>query len=92
MSEATPIVGAVPREVVDLARVASWMDAQGLGRGDFEHVEALAGGTQNVLMLLRRSGRDYVLRRPPRSAPHQQRTCARGARAAALDAASAASS
>jgi len=58
---------AVPREVVDLARVAEWMDAQGLGAGAFEHVELLAGGTQNVLLLLRRAGRDYVLRRPP---PH----------------------
>ena len=70
MSEATPILGAVPREVVDLARVADWMDAQGLGRGEFEHVELLAGGTQNVLMLLRRDGTDYVLRRPP---PHLRR-------------------
>ena len=70
MSEATPILGAVPREVVDLARVADWMDAQGLGRGDFERVELLAGGTQNVLMLLRRDGTDYVLRRPP---PHLRR-------------------
>jgi len=56
---------AVPREVVDLARVASWMDAQGLGAGPFERVELLTGGTQNVLLLLLRSGRDYVLRRPP---------------------------
>ena len=57
----------VPREVVDLARVAAWMDAQELGAGPFERAELLAGGTQNVLLLLRRSGRDYVLRRPP---PH----------------------
>lgn len=56
---------AVPREVVDLARVAEWMDAHRLGTGAFEHVEVLAGGTQNVLLLLRRTGRDYVLRRPP---------------------------
>jgi aminoglycoside phosphotransferase (APT) family kinase protein len=61
---------AVPREVVDLERVAAWMDAQGLGAGAFERVELLAGGTQNVLLLLRRAGRDYVLRRPP---PHLRR-------------------
>src|SRR5262245_35633307 len=46
------------------------MDTQGLGAGEFEHVELLAGGTQNVLLLLRRSGSDYVLRRPP---PHLRR-------------------
>ena len=61
---------AVPREVVDLSRVAEWMDSEGLGEGHFEHVELLAGGTQNVLLLLRRAGREYVLRRPP---PHLRR-------------------
>jgi aminoglycoside phosphotransferase (APT) family kinase protein len=60
----------VPRELVDLTRVAAWMDAQGLGHGPFEAVELLAGGTQNVLLRLRRAGRDYVLRRPP---PHLRR-------------------
>lgn len=60
----------IPREVVDLERVLAWMDAHDLGAGAFEHVELLSGGTQNVLLGLRRSGRDYVLRRPP---PHLRR-------------------
>ncbi len=69
-SGTTPAPAVVPREVVDLERVAAWMDAQGLGAGPFERVEILSGGTQNVLLGLRRSGRDYVLRRPP---PHLRR-------------------
>ncbi|SDW06347.1 Predicted kinase, aminoglycoside phosphotransferase (APT) family [Albimonas donghaensis] len=50
---------------VDLARLAGWMDLQGLGEGRIEDARPLAGGTQNVLIRFRRSGRDYVLRRPP---------------------------
>ena len=51
--------------VVDLDRVASWMDGRGLGRGPITDVELIAGGTQNVLVRFRRDGREYVLRRPP---------------------------
>lgn len=50
---------------VDLAVLASWMDAQGLGAGPLENVQRLAGGTQNILLKFSRSGRAYVLRRPP---------------------------
>lgn len=50
---------------VDLAVLASWMDAQGLGAGPLESVQRLAGGTQNILLKFTRSGRAYVLRRPP---------------------------
>jgi len=57
----------VEPEVVDLARLAEWMDGQGLGRGPLQQVERLAGGTQNVLLRFARDGRRYVLRRPP---PH----------------------
>ncbi|MEV6861346.1 phosphotransferase family protein [Streptosporangium subroseum] len=56
----------VDRELVDLERLAPWMDERGLPAGDFERVEVLAGGTQNILVRLERGGRAYVLRRPPR--------------------------
>ena len=52
---------------VDLAAVAAWMDGQGLGSGPLEDAVLLAGGTQNILLKFSRSGRPYVLRRPP---PH----------------------
>jgi len=57
---------SIPRDVVDFALLASWMDAQGLGGGAIEGVETLAGGTQNVMLRFRRGGRGYVLRRGPR--------------------------
>nr|WP_034765769.1 MULTISPECIES: phosphotransferase family protein [unclassified Hyphomonas] len=50
---------------VDLETLAGWMDSQGLGSGSIEQVERLAGGTQNILLKFQRSGRTYVLRRPP---------------------------
>lgn len=56
----------IEREVVDLDVLAGWMDEQGLPAGPIERVEALGGGTQNVLLRLRRGGEDYVLRRGPR--------------------------
>lgn len=52
---------------VDLAALAKWMDGEGLGSGPVENAVLLAGGTQNILMKFGRSGREYVLRRPP---PH----------------------
>ena len=51
--------------LVDLAALANWMDAQGLGSGPLEDVQRLAGGTQNILLKFSRAGRSYVLRRPP---------------------------
>lgn len=50
---------------VDLDRLTRWMDAKGLGSGPVGDVTKLAGGSQNVLVRFSRSGRDYVLRRPP---------------------------
>jgi aminoglycoside phosphotransferase (APT) family kinase protein len=50
---------------VDLERLAGWMDAAGLGSGAITCVQTLAGGSQNILLRFTRSGRDYVLRRPP---------------------------
>ncbi len=51
--------------LVDLDALARWMDARGLGAGPLGDVERLGGGTQNVLLRFERSGRSYVLRRPP---------------------------
>lgn len=50
---------------VDLNRLAAWMDAQGLGQGAIAAATRLTGGTQNILLRFERSGRGYVLRRPP---------------------------
>jgi aminoglycoside phosphotransferase (APT) family kinase protein len=50
---------------VDLLTLAGWMDGQGLGTGPLHDVDLLAGGTQNILLRFTRSGRNYVLRRPP---------------------------
>lgn len=45
--------------------LAQWMDAQGLQAGAVEDVQALTGGTQNILLRFRRGTREFVLRRPP---------------------------
>ncbi len=63
---AGPDAPAIDPELVDLDRLAAWMDAQGLPPGPLEALEPLAGGTQNVLLRFARGGRAYVLRRPPR--------------------------
>ncbi len=62
MSEA-----AVDPELVDLRRLADWMDGQGLPGKAITDAEVLAGGTQNILLRFTRGGRAVVLRRPP---PH----------------------
>jgi aminoglycoside phosphotransferase (APT) family kinase protein len=50
---------------VDLVALAGWMDAHGLGSGPITDTELLVGGTQNILLRFTRTGRSYVLRRPP---------------------------
>jgi aminoglycoside phosphotransferase (APT) family kinase protein len=62
--------GVIDTELVDLDRLADWMDAQDLPRGPIENAERLAGGTQNVLLRFERGGETYVLRRPP---PHPRK-------------------
>ncbi|MFI0464242.1 phosphotransferase family protein [Saccharopolyspora sp. 5N102] len=52
--------------LVDFTALARWMDDQGLPPGDFTEVTELTGGTQNVMLRLRRGDQVYVLRRPPR--------------------------
>jgi aminoglycoside phosphotransferase (APT) family kinase protein len=49
-----------------MTRVAAWMSEQGLGEGPIVDVAEITGGTQNVMLRLRRAGRDYVFRRGPR--------------------------
>lgn len=57
-------------ELVDLGDLAGWMDGQGLGSGPIVDVIQLTGGSQNVLLRFKRSGREYVLRRPPLNPRH----------------------
>lgn len=52
------------QELVDLERLAQWMDTMGLESGPIVGAQRLAGGTQNLLLRLRRGERDFVLRRP----------------------------
>ena len=57
-------------ELVNLDDLATWMDGQGLGSGQIVNVVHLTGGSQNVLLRFKRSGREYVLRRPPLNPRH----------------------
>jgi aminoglycoside phosphotransferase (APT) family kinase protein len=50
---------------VDLDALQRWMDAEGIGAGPLIDVEALVGGTQNILVRFRRGERGFVLRHPP---------------------------
>lgn len=50
---------------VDLARLAGWLDEQGIEDGPIEGAAALGGGTQNIVVAFRRGGERFVLRRPP---------------------------
>lgn len=51
--------------LVDLRRLADWMDGQGLESGPIRDARSLQGGTQNVLLRFARGRREFVLRRPP---------------------------
>ena len=55
----------IAESLVHFGRVASWMDDQKLGVGPIGQIELLTGGTQNFLLRFKRSGRQYVFRRPP---------------------------
>jgi aminoglycoside phosphotransferase (APT) family kinase protein len=50
---------------LDVDALTSWMDEEGLGTGAIESLQRLTGGTQNILVRFFRSGRTYILRRPP---------------------------
>lgn len=51
--------------LADPARLAGWMQSQGMGDGAISAAKPLTGGTQNLLLRFHFAGRDYVLRRPP---------------------------
>jgi aminoglycoside phosphotransferase (APT) family kinase protein len=56
------------RSLVDLDRLAAWMDARGLESGrPIEDAARPPGGTQNILIRFRRGDRAFMLRRPPLS-------------------------
>jgi aminoglycoside phosphotransferase (APT) family kinase protein len=52
--------------VLDRSAITAWMDEHGLGSGELGAFRALAGGTQNVMVMFTRAGQGYVLRRGPR--------------------------
>ncbi|KRP76143.1 phosphotransferase family protein [Pseudomonas veronii] len=52
------------QDLVDLERLADWMDTQDLESGPIKAAVRLAGGTQNLLLRFRRGVREFVLRRP----------------------------
>jgi aminoglycoside phosphotransferase (APT) family kinase protein len=59
------VTGSAVADAVDMQAVERWMDSVGLGDGPLGDAELIAGGTQNVLVRLRRGERRFVLRRPP---------------------------
>lgn len=65
MSEARNPALSAWRDLVDLDRLAAWMDEHGLERGPIEEAERPPGGTQNLLLRFRRGDRWFMLRRPP---------------------------
>jgi aminoglycoside phosphotransferase (APT) family kinase protein len=69
------------QRAVDIERLARWMDTQQLEHGPILDARQLTGGTQNILLRLRRGSREFVLRRPPFHArPEVRATIAREAR------------
>lgn len=55
------------RDEVDPAALAGWMDGQGLESGPVGEFALLPGGTQNLIVMFRRGGSRFVLRRPSRN-------------------------
>ncbi len=56
--------------MIDLERLAAWMDDRGLpGKGEPIHERFLSGGSQNEIYELRRGDERCVIRIPPPSAP-----------------------
>ena len=64
MSDPDPSLDAW-RQLVDLDRLAAWMDERGLEAGPIEEPARPPGGTQNLLLRFRRGERWFMLRRPP---------------------------
>ena len=56
--------------MIDVARLANWMDGTGLpGKGEPAHARFLSGGTQNEIYEIRRGHESCVIRIPPPGAP-----------------------
>ncbi len=67
MAAADPSLAAW-RNLVDLDKLAAWMDDRGLEAGKpIEAADRPPGGTQNILVKFRRGARWFMLRRPPLS-------------------------
>jgi aminoglycoside phosphotransferase (APT) family kinase protein len=64
MSQPSPALSEW-RQLVDLGRLAAWMDERGLEDGPIEEPARPPGGTQNLLLRFRRGDRWFMLRRPP---------------------------
>ena len=57
-------------DLLDVERLARWMDAEGLpGKGEKPAVSSISGGASNEILSLTRGGESMVLRRPPRNIP-----------------------
>jgi aminoglycoside phosphotransferase (APT) family kinase protein len=57
--------------VIDLERLTTWLDSEGLGAGPLE-AGFISGGSQNEIYELRREGLHGALRMPPTTAPAQR--------------------
>ena len=56
--------------LIDIPRLAEWMDAQGLpGRGEPLEARFISGGASNEIFELARGEQRFALRRPPRVVP-----------------------
>ena len=56
--------------LIDIDRLARWMDAQGLaGAGSPIETKFISGGASNEIFRIDRGGETFVLRRPPRNVP-----------------------
>jgi aminoglycoside phosphotransferase (APT) family kinase protein len=60
-----PATALPDKGLVDVDRLARWMDAQGLGKGPIADLVPLGGGTQNIIVRFQRGSSRFVLRRPP---------------------------
>jgi len=68
-------------DLIDIRALEAWMDSKEIGDGPLGVLELLSGGTQNILLRFQRSGRPYVLRRPPlHPRPESNETMRREAR------------
>jgi aminoglycoside phosphotransferase (APT) family kinase protein len=55
--------------VIDVERLATWMDGAGLAKGEPVELRFISGGTQNEIYEIRRGDRHCAMRIPPPEAP-----------------------